>query len=249
MLSAPKHLEQSLIGIGFEEKEAKIYLALLQLGPSDALKISLASGIKKPTTYAVLDQLRQKDAVLFLPNAKKKLFSAKKPEEVIHQAQQRFNKAYSDLPLLNVLAKNPTRKTLITYYEGKSGYSQAMQYKESEVAKEGELLSYYATADNIDPDILKAVDEYIARLKRQNVHLRAFAPDHQTIREYQQKFPDALKDTKIVPYNIYNGKTSIDISKTFVRFTMFEEKMFIIIDNTEIANMMRLIFEMNWTKY
>jgi sugar-specific transcriptional regulator TrmB len=246
MQTTSKPLEQTLKNIGFEDKEAKIYLALLQLGPSDAKAISLKSGIKKPTTYVILESLRQKNAVLFLPNAKKKLFAAKKPDEIFEEANKRIHSAFSQLPLLNALSRNSKEKAMVTYYEGKAGYAQAMQYKQDEVIRIGELPCYFAAALNIDPDILIAVDKYLNHLKKNKVHLRGFAPEHETIHFYQSKDPEFLSDIKILPYDVYSGKSSIEISETFVRFTLFEEQMFVIIDNTEIAKIMKQIFEMNW---
>ena len=45
---------------------------------------------------------------------------------------------------------------------------------------------------------------------------------------------------------MYSATSSIDINRNFVRFTLFDEEMFVIIENPEIAKIMRQIFEMNW---
>lgn len=241
-----KNLEKPLRNLGFNEKEAKVYLALLELGPSAVREISLKSGLKKPTTYVILDELRQKDAVLFLPGAKKKLYSAKDPDFLFNDAKQRLNQAFYDLPILKSLGKKANRKAMVTYYEGVQGYEQAMTYKENEIVEAGEMLCYFASGANVNPAMFKSIDECMDRLRRNGVRMRAFAPDHESLRRYRAEDEAFGREVKTLPMEMYSAASSIDINRNFVRFALFDEEMFVIIENHEIAQMMRQIFEMNW---
>lgn len=241
-----KNLEKPLRNLGFNEKEAKVYLALLELGPSAVREISLKSGLKKPTTYVILDELRQRDAVLFLPGAKKKLYSAKDPDFLFNDAKQRLNQAFYDLPILKSLGKKGNRKAMVTYYEGVQGYEQAMAYKEDEIVEEGEMLCYFASGAKVNPAMFQSIDECMNRLHRNGVKMRAFAPDHESLRRYRAEDEAFGREVKVLPLNMYSASSSIDINRNFVRFTLFDEEMFVIIENPEIAKMMRQIFEMNW---
>ncbi len=249
MATATRPLELILKNLGFTDKEAKVYLALLQLGPTDAKQISQKSGIKKPTTYVILDDLRQKDAILFLPSAKKKLFAVKSPEELFEVAHSKLKQATANLPLLNSLAKESKDKAMVTYYEGRNNFIKAMKYKEDEVARNGELLCYFASAEKVDLKMFPVIDANLTRLKKQGVHLRGFASDNPTLAEYRKRDKDFDRDVKILPKELYSAYSSIEISETFVRFALFEQEMFVIIDNPDIARIMRQIFEMNWAKY
>ncbi len=249
MQTSTKPLELTLRNIGFNDKEAKVYLALLQLGPTDAKSISLKSGIKKPTTYVILDDLRQKDAVLFLPNAKKKLFAAKDPDEIFETAQKKVKRAGANIPLLRELAHKAKDSAMVTYYEGKSGYAQAMKYKEKEVIQSGEMLCYFASVDKVPPTMLASVNALMTRLKNNNVRMRAFASDNKNLEKYRKEDKEHNRETKILPPEIYKAYSSIDINDSFVRFVLFGEEKFVIIDNVEIARIMKQIFEMNWSKY
>ncbi len=241
-----KNLETPLQNLGFTDKEAKVYLALLELGPSAVREISLKSGLKKPTTYVILDELRLKDAVLFLPGAKKKLYSAKDPEELFDAAKKRLNQALYDLPLLKNLGKKGNQKAIVTYYEGASGYEQAMRYRENEITEDGEMLCYLASGQTIPPAMFQSIDEFMDRLRKNNVRIRGFAPDHETLKRYRAEDETYGREVKILPQSMYSATSSIDINRNFVRFTLFGEQMFVIIENAEIAKIMRQIFEMNW---
>lgn len=52
MLAQLKH-------IGLSENEAKVYLAMLELGPSPMLEIAAKAGINRPTAYAQLEALKK----------------------------------------------------------------------------------------------------------------------------------------------------------------------------------------------
>lgn len=49
--------------LGFSQKEAAVYLALLRMKKGTALSIAEAAGIKRPTVYSVLDELKKKKLV------------------------------------------------------------------------------------------------------------------------------------------------------------------------------------------
>lgn len=98
--------EEALQGLGLNQKEALIYVSLLQLGKATAYKIAQKSGLKKPTVYVILEELRQKGLVLKIPYPKKQIYSAKHPQELIHEAEERLKRVNSALPELLALTQN-----------------------------------------------------------------------------------------------------------------------------------------------
>ena len=71
--------------LGMTDKEARIYLALYEIGRATAYTIAQRSGIKRPTVHVTLDQLRAKGLVLEVPNKKRHLFIVKDPNELIEE--------------------------------------------------------------------------------------------------------------------------------------------------------------------
>src|SRR3990172_4496626 len=118
------NLVESLQSIGLNEKEAKVYLALLQLGKATAYSVSIRSGLKKPTTYVILDQLVKKGYALKIPRTKKHLFIAESPEKVTALAKERFDSAREFLPELMALQKSETEKVNVSYFEGLEGIKE-----------------------------------------------------------------------------------------------------------------------------
>lgn len=68
--------------IGLQPKQADVYLALLELGTATVNPIATKAGIKRPTTYLILDDLAKKGLVSVVPREKKVLYTAESPEKI-----------------------------------------------------------------------------------------------------------------------------------------------------------------------
>ena len=75
---AHKHLQ----GMGFTDKEAKVYLTCLKSGTCTVAKIAESAGVKRPTTYVMLKQLMDKELVELVKKGKKTYFSALHPHQL-----------------------------------------------------------------------------------------------------------------------------------------------------------------------
>lgn len=76
---------------GLDEKEAQVYLGLLELGTASVQLIASKAGLKRPTTYLILDSLQAKGMVSIIPRAKKALYTAESPEKIIGDLQNTGN--------------------------------------------------------------------------------------------------------------------------------------------------------------
>jgi predicted transcriptional regulator len=64
---------------GLDEKEAQVYLGLLELGTASVQLIASKAGLKRPTTYLILDSLQAKGMVSIIPRAKKSSLHGREP--------------------------------------------------------------------------------------------------------------------------------------------------------------------------
>ena len=62
--------EERLAVFGLSAKEAKVYLALLELGPSTMTEVARVANINRTTGYPVLETLAAKGLVYFINEAK-----------------------------------------------------------------------------------------------------------------------------------------------------------------------------------
>lgn len=90
---------QQLIQIGFNEKEAKVYEACLELGKASIARIVRKSGVSKKLSYKALDFL-MKEGYVVAEGKKKKLFSISDIELIGINIQKRLNIYQNLLPEL-----------------------------------------------------------------------------------------------------------------------------------------------------
>src|SRR3989344_7841000 len=83
---------------GLTKREAALYMALLQNGPSTILAIAKRAGMKRPTVYLVLDELVRKGLVSLVPKEKRKIFIALSPERIIENLEETSRSLREALP-------------------------------------------------------------------------------------------------------------------------------------------------------
>jgi len=71
-----KDLVVVLSSVGFTNKEAQVYIALLSLGAGTVQQIATLSGLKRPIIYVLLEGLIQRGYVSEIPGKKIRAFQA-----------------------------------------------------------------------------------------------------------------------------------------------------------------------------
>ena len=88
--------------------------------------MAVKSGLKRPTTYVILEELIKKGLVVQVPREKKQLYIARPPEEAFAVAQERLDLAKQKLPELLALTKGKATKVNTIYFEGANGIKQIL---------------------------------------------------------------------------------------------------------------------------
>ena len=75
-------ITNQLANLGLSENGAKVYMAMLELGPATVLEISAKAGVNRPTTYFQIEALKKLGLVSSQTKGKKQLFIAEAPEQL-----------------------------------------------------------------------------------------------------------------------------------------------------------------------
>jgi len=240
-------LIKNLSNAGINEKEARVYIALLQLGKASAYSISERSGLKKPTTYVILDELIKKSLVMKIPRVKKQQFIARSPEEFFAAADERLKQAKKVLPELMTMVENSDTNIRTLFYEGINGVKDAIYYKSKEM-KGKEVVGFYATTENASPELVKLFNPWPKDMREAGINFRVITPEHETTKKYMDPNNQYGHEIKTVPLSLYSSKSSLEASDTFVRIVLFKELQSVIIESPELANSVRQIFNIVWSK-
>lgn len=127
-------VEKTLEQIGLSAKEAKIYLTLLELGPTAIRKIAERAGINRGTTYELLKKLQKIGLVSFFHQGKNQHFVSEDPKNLARLLLKRkgdVNVAEKKLPgiisSLSSLSRQADSKPVIKFYEGFSGVKTILE--------------------------------------------------------------------------------------------------------------------------
>ena len=239
------HPESALEALGLTPKEARIDMALLSLGEATAYEIANKSGVKRPTVYIVLEELRKHGLVLKIPHAKKQVFIAKDPREFVAEEKKKIANAEAALPKLLALAKK-NGKPNILYFEGKEGFNEALKVSERYM-KGQEVVGFYAFVPDLTDAFIKLVRDHTTRLAESGTRLRGLTPDHPSAHTTADQLIEAFGwDIRFVPMAKYSSKVSIEATESMVRILSAGEGQSIIIESTEIADGVRQMFELAW---
>lgn len=242
------NLIESLQNLGLDEKEAKVYLALLQLGKSTAYSVAVRSGLKKPTTYVVLENLIDKGLCLKVPRAKKALFSAVNPEELFSVAETRLRTAEQALPELLAVKKGEEKgKTSVSYFEGIDGFREV--YKKLMKNMEGkESIGFYAHQKDTPEPLKEYWNELNVIMRKKKIKRRVITTYHDTILYYLQK--TVIEDNglviKALSEDKYNSNISLEVYDNFTLLASHKHLQAVLIENINVANVILQIFEMIW---
>ncbi len=241
-------LISGLANLGFNEKQAQVYLALLRLGKGSAYAISEQSGLKKPTAYVILDELVDKGAALRIPRATKRLYKPVPPDALLRDAKQRLNDTEQLLPSLKSMGGSRPEKMNVLHFEGLKAYKEALYYGMEE-CKGKEIVGFYAEAKDMSPKLLTICEEYSEWCAKNDISLKVFVPDHPSLARFRKT--DALfkRLAVILPYSVYSSSVSIDTFSNIVRIMLNRNNQAVVIENRDLAKTIKEIFDLMWKNY
>lgn len=239
---------EALQNLGLNEKEAKVYLALIGLDTATAYSIAEKSGLKRSTTYFIVDELIKKGIVATIPRTKKQMFKAISPEELIVNAENRLHKTKDRLPQLSALTKKSTKKPSVYFYEGEDGLEQTLQYGVEQMAGK-ELIGFYATATNKTLKTFNHFTDFNNNLKNHRITIRGIVPDDpKQLTSFRKTDKEYKRMIKEVPLSEYGTTVSVEIGDNFVKIQDWDNLQSIIIENNLITKTLKEIFEMIWKR-
>ena len=238
-------LVKSLRQIGFTEKEAKIYIALLSAGRASAYTVAKNSGLKKPTVYVILEELIDRGIVNKIPQEKIMQFVAVNPEKLFDDYKKRLESAETEaLPELKALAKKKNRVVRTTYFEGINGIKESYK-KLLENSTGGSGVGFYVGQPN-SQEIRDYWSEVKLDLQKKEITFRAFVPKSFHSKVDNSGFNPRYFNLKFLPDKDYDSNVSINVYKNKTLITSPRYMQGVLIENPDIAKTLKQIFNIVW---
>lgn len=118
-------IELELRKLGLSEKEVRIYLAGLELGPSSAQRIAQKADLTRPTAYEIIKKLEEKRLFIEAGKKGKRYFAAQSPERILGllrtQKREIEEKEREFIRIIATLESSYSKEEKVKAFKGKEG--------------------------------------------------------------------------------------------------------------------------------
>lgn len=251
--SANNLIVKQLIKFGLSEKEAKIYLALLELEVATVNETAKAADINRSSAYVVIESLKKKGLAITSEDKKIQRYIAVSPEMLLQEANDMAKKAeeiknnISDIiPELKALHKDTKQKPVIKVYEGKQGLIN--NFEDTLNCKE-KIMRVSSAPGNLEKIIQGYLIEYVNKRVNLGIKMHGIHPDDKIHRGYIENNPRNIDTYLLVPRAKHEFPVDFAIWDDKVGFMSGQDGgKAISIQSNIIAEAMKSIFDLAWER-
>lgn len=242
-------LADKLEKFGLTDKEARVYLALLEIGTAIVSDVAKKAGVNRSTAYVLLESLVKRGLVGITERKNIRLYTASQPERLIHLLEDNVKKytelvglAHSLLPELKSMYVGSGPKPKIQFFEGAEGIKTA--YEDTLTAKE--TIRAYASIENMHAALPGYFPEYYKRRAKKKIHIRAIFPDTPEAKERLKHNKEEERTAYLVSADKYGFSPEINIYDNKIVFMSLIEKFALIVESEELVGALKKAFELSW---
>ena len=149
--------EEFLQEIGLSEKEARVYVALLQVDSANIHDLAIKTGINRTTVYPVLESLEKKGLVSETQDGKKTTYHAASPERLETyierqrvMLEEQTARLKDVIPQMKAIQRESGERPIVKYFEGRDGAISAYaEFMDSIELTTGEETGYFLFNRNL----------------------------------------------------------------------------------------------------
>ncbi len=241
-----QEIEQALTSNGFTDKEAKIYLAVLETGEITVSRVANKTGIKRTTVYNVMQGMQSKGLLSLTTRKGAQYAAALAPMLLL----ERYKHSYS---LLHEIGKNLLQmsdssalKPQIQFFEGIEGIKHCYLQIES---AEGDVVGF-TNYEHMPEEVFKFIrSSFIPTRKKRKIPARFITPQgerNEKVIGEDGKYYIQHKINKNLPNGVNLEIFLLNKSDCF--FLSFEkgEVFGIMLRSKAVYQMIRILFELMW---
>ena len=232
-------LQSILRDFGLNEKEAAVYLALLELNQALPSMISRKAGLKRPTVYVILEQLLEKGLAGRVKKKGNWYFTPLDPGTFYEYESRKLQTLKDHLPELKKLKAKYAIVPQMSVLEGREGIIQVM---EDTLTTSGEILCW-SNADLAVNTLLKDYHpSYLSKKIKRKIKTKCLFLDDEVGRGFKKRSKAELREVYLIPKGTFFFENEINIYDDKVSIISHKDNIGVIIQNQAIADTQRAIF-------
>lgn len=236
-----------LKAFGLDEKDVKVYLAGIELGPSTVLDLARRTELARTTLYPILERLCHQGVFRHGKIKKTTVYTAESPdvlERIMQERQILFEKS---LPVLETLKQTAAQGSGVTIYEGSDGFKRLWkQLLRSGVSEYRLITTGVGLLEYVkEPYLVKQV---IAERIERGIRSKQLIPLCRDARKIVEKDTEELRESRFLPEGTVLPATVV-IFAGFVAFiTTRRENTMILLTSGDVAVTYQTLFDLIWDK-
>jgi len=246
--------ESELKKLGLTDKEAAVYLASLELGPSPVQNIARKAKVVRATTYVILEHLMKQGLVTKFEQGKKTMFSAEPPRQLLRllerqdeEIKQKEKELEEILPDLQMIMKASGEKPTVRYFEGREGL-KAIRQETVMYSAPGDTLYNFTPTDHLFAVFPDEDDYYRQRIAKGLRSKTLFTTRSEKLKEelLNTRY-NRLAERRFIPADKFSVTSGMTIYKDRIVIGSFASTFVgAVIQSQPMADMMRALFEVAW---
>lgn len=238
---------KELQGIGLSEKEARVYLACLEIGQATADRLAKHAKVNRSTTYVQLEALMKMGLVSTHDEGGVSQFAPESPEllkRLIIKQKDELVARERDLglvlPALMQQFEGAGERPIVRFFPGREGVIAVRE--EVLTTKDKKLFVFFASDAMSKEFQTKELDSYSERRRGLGIHSSGLYTQKDF---FSNADLDSLTDRRLLPHipmsidiRIWDNKTAI--------FSLKGSVFAMVIDSAQIASSMRALFLFLW---
>jgi len=241
-------IKSGLLELGLSDKEAIVYLAMLELGPSSVQDIAKRAGVNRSTTYVMIEGLKKHGLVSTFEKGKKIVFAAENPEKLMAIVSEHMglleakrDRLSQTMPRLMAIFNAVEDKPRVRFFEGDAGLVSIRE----EIASSNEPIWELYAVDEMLMDLVSIEPEQrIERSKKlRGRALISVKPGFQVPYFDREGIEVREIDYSKLPFT---GDLGIVGSRVYI-LSHRSRGLGVIIDSADIAEIIKALYEMAWS--
>ncbi len=241
--------------LGLKDKEASVYVACLELGPSPVQQIARKAKVVRATTYVILEAMMNLGLVTKYKEGKKTLFSAEPPRQLMRllekqeeEIEEKKGQLQNLLPELQVIMKSSGGRPTVRYFEGKEGL-RAMRQEIVRYTPSGNTIYNFTPSDHLSAVFPEDELSYYRQRTAKGIQSKTiFTTKSEKIRTHLLSRGQTLNaERRYVSPDLFPSTSGMTIFLDRIAIGNFSGKLSgVVVESEAMADMMKRLFDLAW---
>lgn len=231
-------LKKLLQNLGLEEKEAKVYLALLQLGEATATIIAEKTNLDRTLIYQLANKLIEQGLVSYIIKNNVKYFLATNPTKLLEDTKEKEKQLQKAMPQLINLTKIKEQETKVEIYRGKEGLKTILK----DILRTGRDYDVFGEEGQFQKILPIASHQFLKQITKKNVHEQVLVRE-----DFKRKVLKSKNSVfKYLSKNYLSPVMTVVYGNKVANFIWKSPYYVILTQNNDVADSFRSQFKALW---